>query len=154
MKNIGMYIHIPFCIRKCDYCDFYSCDNKSNLISSYIWCLKQEIKEVGRNIGNSFIIDTIYIGGGTPSYIESNYMVEVFEEIYKYFKLDENIEITIEINPGTANKIKLNTYKKLGINRCSIGLQSTNDTLLHNIGRIHNLRDFMDTYNIAKEVRI
>ena len=149
-----MYIHIPFCMKKCDYCDFYSCDNKVNLISSYIWSLKQEIKEVGELIGKSFIIDTIYIGGGTPSFIDCMYIAEIFKEIYKYYKIDGNAEITIEINPGTADKYKLDTYRKVGINRCSIGLQSNNDILLQNIGRIHNLKNFMDTYDTAKDIRI
>ena len=158
-KQIGLYIHIPFCKQKCSYCDFCSYAEKQNLISKYIKCLLQEIKEVGINNradfengkDDLFSIKTIYIGGGTPSLIESKYIVQIMEEIKSNFELDENVEITIEVNPGTVTLEKLEDYNKAGINRLSIGLQSTHEHLLKEIGRIHTYLDFLDTYRFARE---
>lgn len=158
-KQIGLYIHIPFCKQKCSYCDFCSYAEKQDLISKYIKCLLQEIKEVGSNnradfeIGKDdlFSVKTIYIGGGTPSLIESKYIVQIMEEIKSNFELDENAEITIEVNPGTVTLEKLEDYNKVGINRLSIGLQSTHEHLLKEIGRIHTYLDFLDTFRFARE---
>lgn len=158
-KQIGLYIHIPFCKQKCSYCDFCSYAEKQDLISKYIKCLLQEIKEVGINNradfengkDDLFSIKTIYIGGGTPSLIESKYIVQIMEEIKSNFELDENVEITIEVNPGTVTLEKLEDYNKAGINRLSIGLQSTHENLLKEIGRIHTYLDFLDTYRFARE---
>ena len=159
-KQIGLYIHIPFCKRKCSYCDFCSYAEKQDLISKYIKCLLQEIKEVGSNNradfengkDDLFSVKTIYIGGGTPSLIESKYIVQIMEEIKSNFELDENAEITIEVNPGTVTKEKLRDYKKCGINRLSIGLQSVQDDILKEIGRIHNYKQFLEVYKLAREV--
>ena len=158
-KQIGLYIHIPFCKQKCSYCDFCSYAEKQDLISKYIKCLLQEIKEVGINNradfengkDDLFSIKTIYIGGGTPSLIESKYIVQIMEEIKSNFELDENVEITIEVNPGTVTLEKLEDYNKAGINRLSIGLQSTHEHLLKEIGRIHTYLDFLDTFRFARE---
>ena len=158
-KQIGLYIHIPFCKQKCSYCDFCSYAEKQDLISKYIKCLLQEIKEVGSNNrvdfengkDDLFSVKTIYIGGGTPSLIESKYIVQIMEEIKSNFELDENTEITIEVNPGTVTLEKLEEYNKAGINRLSIGLQSTHEHLLKEIGRIHTYLDFLDTYRFARE---
>lgn len=154
-NNFGIYIHIPFCKRKCSYCDFISFCNKDNLIESYIDSLKKEIEEFDFTKN---IVTTIYIGGGTPSYINENYIKEILDLLKE--KLVNNkvswkdLEITIEVNPGTVNKEKLETYKKAGVNRLSIGLQSTNNRLLKQIGRIHTYEEFLDTYNLAKGARI
>ena len=158
-KQIGLYIHIPFCKQKCSYCDFCSYAEKQDLISKYIKCLLQEIKEVGGNNradfengkDDLFSVKTIYIGGGTPSLIESKYIVQIMEEIKSNFELDENAEITIEVNPGTVTLEKLEDYNKVGINRLSIGLQSTHEHLLKEIGRIHTYLDFLDTYRFTRE---
>ncbi len=158
-KQIGLYIHIPFCKQKCSYCDFCSYAEKEDLILKYIKCLLQEVKEVGSNNrvdfengkDDLFCVKTIYIGGGTPSLIESKYIVQVMEEIKSNFELDKNIEITIEVNPGTVTLEKLEDYNKAGINRLSIGLQSTHEYLLKEIGRIHTYLDFLDTYRFARE---
>jgi coproporphyrinogen III oxidase-like Fe-S oxidoreductase len=158
-KQIGLYIHIPFCKQKCSYCDFCSYAEKQDLISKYIKCLLQEIEEVGSNNradfengkDDLFSVKTIYIGGGTPSLIESKYIVQIMEEIKSNFELDENAEITIEVNPGTVTLEKLEDYNKVGINRLSIGLQSTHEHLLKEIGRIHTYLDFLDTYRFARE---
>ena len=158
-RELGIYIHIPFCKHKCYYCDFVSYCNKDFLIENYI---KSVEKELDIYFGNEdfikkYDITTIYIGGGTPSYIDSKYICEILnkleEKITKYNKTKfEDIEITIEVNPGTINKEKIEDYKKAKINRLSIGLQSTNDDILKEIGRIHNFEQFLETYNLAKNV--
>ena len=152
-NNFGIYIHIPFCKRKCSYCDFISFSNKDRLIESYVEALKKEIEDFDFS---KYDVTTIYLGGGTPSYIKEEYIKEILELLKE--KLINNkvswkdIEITIEVNPGTVTKEKLEAYKEAGTNRLSIGLQSTNNSLLKQIGRIHKFEDFLDTYNIAKEV--
>lgn len=154
MKEIGIYIHIPFCIKKCEYCDFVSYCNKKEYVPQYINALKKEIKN---NINKEYKITTIYIGGGTPSSIEENYIADIIETIKlnmndEDLKDFENIEVTIEVNPGTVNKEKLQVYKKIGINRLSIGLQETHDELLKSIGRIHTYEEFIKTYKLARKI--
>ena len=125
-KELGIYIHIPFCKNKCYYCDFISYPNKINLAKDYISALKKEIAQFDFS---NYDVTTIYIGGGTPSYINENEISEILEFIKNKIKENktkfEDIEITIEVNPGTVTLEKLKTYKKAGINRLSIGLQST-----------------------------
>lgn len=146
-RELGVYVHIPFCKRKCEYCDFISYCNKDNLIETYVEALKKEI-----NLQNiQSYIDTIYIGGGTPSYIESKYIKAIMKEI-KNKNIRKNAEITIEVNPGTVTEAKLKDYKECEINRLSIGLQSTKDELLRQIGRIHDYNQFIETYKLAREV--
>ena len=144
MREIGLYIHIPFCKQKCYYCDFISYPNKDNCIEEYIDTV---IKEYRNYKAEEYIIKTIYIGG-TPSYIDSKYIIKLLQEI----DLHNAQEITIEVNPGTVTRDKLTNYKNAGINRLSIGLQSTQDELLKKIGRIHTYNDFLETYNIAREI--
>ena len=149
MKELGIYVHIPFCKQKCNYCDFISYVNKNNLVEKYIETLKQEIKE---NASKEYEISTIYIGGGTPSYIENKHITEILETIKQNYNVSENAEITIEVNPGTASEEKLKDYAKAGINRMSIGLQTCNNNLLKMIGRIHTYEEFLDTYKMAKTI--
>ena len=153
MNELGIYIHIPFCKQKCYYCDFVSYQNKNDLIEEYIQKVKKEINSYEFEKYN---ITTIYIGGGTPSYIDSSYIVQIIETIKEKIKKNKtkfgDIEITIEINPGTVNEEKLENYKKVGINRLSIGLQSTQNNLLKQIGRIHTYEQFEKTYYMAKKV--
>ena len=146
-KEIGVYVHIPFCKQKCYYCDFISYCNKDNLIEDYVKAVKKEIRM--QNIQSQ--ITTVYIGGGTPSYIDSKYIVEIIDEIKKK-NLSKRPEITIEVNPGTVTKEKLKDYKKCGINRLSIGLQSAKDEILKEIGRIHNFEQFLETYQMSRKV--
>lgn len=152
-KELGIYIHIPFCKQKCNYCDFVSYTNKCDKIGSYINCLEKEINSFDFSKYN---VTTIYIGGGTPSYIDSKYIKLILNTIYKKIQLEKNelknIEITIEVNPGTITKEKLQDYKEAGINRLSIGLQCIQDRLLKLLGRIHTFEEFLHTYNLAKEV--
>lgn len=146
-KEIGIYIHIPFCRRKCFYCDFVSFENEDKQ-EKYIEALIKEI-EYWKEKNKDKKIKTIYIGGGTPSFINSKDIIKI---IKKLEPTEECKEITIEVNPGTVNKEKLLDYKNVGINRVSIGLQSTKNELLHEIGRIHNFDEFMKTYHLVKEV--
>lgn len=149
MKELGIYIHIPFCRSKCSYCDFISFANKEEYIKKYIEAVKKEIQS---NDKDDYEINTIYIGGGTPSFIDSKYIIEILESIKNKFKIKQNAEITIEINPGTVNEEKLKDYIKAKINRISIGLQSTNNKILKQIGRIHTYEEFLSTYNLARKV--
>ena len=154
-RELGIYIHIPFCAKKCDYCDFISFPYQlqSEKIEDYIKTMEEEIDTYDFS---SFNVTTIYIGGGTPSIIPSQYIEEILLRIKQKLEKSENptkwkqIEITIEVNPGTTNKTKLETYQKVGINRLSIGLQTTNNKLLKQIGRIHTYEDFLNTYQTAK----
>jgi len=145
MNEVNLYIHIPFCKKKCFYCDFISYPNKDDYIEEYIDTV---IKEYSNYKAEEYIIKTVYIGGGTPSYIDSKYIVKLLKEI----NLEKADEITIEINPGTVTKEKLINYKNSGINRLSIGLQATQDTLLKEIGRIHTYNEFLNTYNMARDI--
>ena len=146
-NKIGIYVHIPFCKKKCDYCDFISYCGKDDLIEKYVDSVKKEIEHV--KIKSE--ITTIYIGGGTPSYIDSKFIVQILENI-KEKNVAQDTEITIEVNPGTVTQEKLQDYIDCGINRISIGLQTTNDELLKQIGRIHNYEQFLETCKMAKKV--
>ena len=139
MKELGVYIHIPFCKQKCLYCDFISYVNKENLHEEYINALIKEIKNWKQNNKES-IINTVYIGGGTPSYIDSKCIKKILNSLLQ--NSNKQISTTIEINPGTVDEKKLQDYKDAGVNRISIGLQTTNNALLRAIGRIHNYEDF------------
>ena len=159
-KEIGLYIHMPFCKQKCYYCDFVSYPNRYEMVERYIKCLKSEIAQYANEnrimhehgLEPKFIIKTIYIGGGTPSSIDEFYILNIMETIKASFEIDEDAEITIEVNPGTASKEKLIAYREAGINRISIGLQAVQDRLLKSIGRIHNYSDFENTFEWAREV--
>lgn len=159
-KEIGIYVHIPFCKHKCNYCDFCSFENKEDLIEEYIKWLKIEIEDVGKTNKQDvkeqrdipFLVKTIYIGGGTPSFLDSKYILEIMQTIKAYFNILSQAEITIEVNPGTVTLEKLQDYFNCGINRLSIGLQSTYDILLKKIGRIHTYQEFLDTYRLARGV--
>lgn len=145
---IGIYIHIPFCKQKCYYCDFVSYANKECFTEKYIESLISEIE----SFQNDEVVDTIYIGGGTPSYINEKYIEKIINVIRKKFNVIEDAEITIEINPGTITKEKLELYKEIGINRLSIGMQSVNNNLLKKIGRIHTFDEFDESYNLARNI--
>ncbi len=150
--EIGIYVHIPFCVKKCYYCDFISYPNNLEMQDEYVKRIIKEIEDNKENLKNNKIT-TVYIGGGTPSSIKKEHIKEILEKIFEIsnIKNKENIEITIEVNPGTVTKQKLQLFRNCGINRISIGLQSTNNDLLKKIGRIHNYQQFLDTYNWAKE---
>lgn len=129
----GLYIHIPFCERKCPYCDFNSYSGKLDIAESYVNQVLKEAKEYKNDK-----ISTIYIGGGTPSLLDESLISKLLWGVFDNFDVLKNAEITIEVNPGTVDKKKLKCYKNLGINRLSIGVQSFNDDMLKILGRIHN----------------
>lgn len=161
-KNIGIYVHIPFCKKKCNYCDFCSYAEKESFSARYTKCLCKEITNVSQNFKqqcksinddkNYVVVKTIYIGGGTPSVIDSKYIEEILNAIRQNYKVDEKAEITIEVNPGTVTVEKLEHYYNIGINRLSLGLQATKQSLLEMLGRIHTYYDFLDTYRFARSV--
>ena len=151
MKELGIYIHIPFCKSKCIYCDFNSLSGKDDYINDYVNALIKEINEYASKEEKK-LVKTIYIGGGTPSYIKEKYIKVIIETLKEQFEILPNAEITIEVKPGTVNRSKLECYYRIGINRLSIGLQSANDKLLKMIGRIHDLKDFLDTIRLANTV--
>ena len=151
--TIGIYIHIPFCVRKCDYCDFVSIGigttpstSTLTIVDQYFNALQEEIKLYDRVLKDK-CIKTIYFGGGTPSAIDSHYIVELIDLFKKTYFVDEQVEITLEVNPGTLTEPKIKDYIQSGINRISMGLQTANDTLLASIGRIHTRDEFIHTYN-------
>lgn len=150
--ELGIYVHIPFCVKKCDYCDFISYSDKFNLQEEYVKELIEEIED-NRDLLKQNDITTIYIGGGTPSSINPELVKSILDRIYEEanIKNKDKIEITIEVNPGTVTKNNLQMYKNCGINRLSIGLQSTNNNILKSIGRIHNYEQFLNIYNWATE---
>ena len=150
--ELGIYVHIPFCVKKCDYCDFISYSDKFNLQEEYVKKLIEEIED-NRDLLKQNNITTIYIGGGTPSSINPELVKSILDRIYEEanIKNKDEIETTIEVNPGTVTKNNLQMYKNCGINRLSIGLQSTNNNILKLIGRIHNYEQFFNTYNWAIE---
>lgn len=155
MKELGIYIHIPFCKQKCYYCDFISYANKGEKVKEYIECLQKEIElESNKYKNEEYEITTIYIGGGTPSFIDASYIERIINTIKQKYKLYENSEIAIEVNPGTINEEKIRKYKDIGINRISIGLQTTKDNLLKQIGRIHTYEEFLNCYKLVSKSKI
>ena len=138
----GIYVHIPFCRHKCSYCDFVSFPDKIDYAEAYMACLYKELKMRGEEL-KDYEFDTVYFGGGTPSYIPPKLILGAMNQIKKCFRLKENAEITLELNPGTIGEAKVKTYLEAGINRFSIGLQTAIDEQLVDLGRIHNARDYV-----------
>ena len=147
MKEISLYIHIPFCKQRCFYCDFPTFSGKERFRKDYIEALVKEIEEKC----SDYLIKTIFIGGGTPSYLEENELEKLLITVSK-LNLSDKLEYSMECNPGTVNEEKLKIMKKYGVNRISFGLQSCNDNLLKTIGRIHTFDEFVENYNLAREV--
>ena len=146
-REIGVYVHIPFCKRKCYYCDFVSYPDKEDCMEEYVDAV---LKEIQNSNLKQYKVKTVYIGGGTPSILNSKLIGKIMQELNKY--TSQGAEITIEVNPGTVDEEKLKDYISFGINRLSIGLQSTNDKLLAEIGRIHSYKEFLNVYNLARNV--
>ena len=151
MRSVGLYIHIPFCVRKCNYCDFYSlaCPEKHNL-GDYVSIICSHIEKEAP-LYRDCIFDSIFLGGGTPSLVDGDDMLRLFGAIRDNLCVSEDAEISIEANPGTLTKEKLSAYKKCGINRISIGLQSSHERELKMLGRIHSLEKFEESYSLIKE---
>ena len=150
--ELGLYLHFPFCISKCPYCDFNSYPLKEeNQITSYIYALYKEIITYSQKLKKSNI-RTVYLGGGTPTILSGVQIYNILEFCKDKFTIDKDAEITIEANPGTLDDEKIKLLIESGINRLSLGAQSFNDLLLKKLGRIHNTQDIVDSYSLAREI--
>ena len=148
---LGLYIHIPFCIKKCKYCDFNSFKLNIEEKKKYINALEKEMKLYKDKVKN-MEIDSIFVGGGTPSVLNEEEIRTLFKKIKENFKIKDNAEITMECNPGTINEKKLIAMKESGVNRLSLGLQAVQNHHLKYIGRIHTYEEFEENYLEAKRV--
>lgn len=146
-----LYIHIPFCVKKCAYCDFLSGPAKDEEIIEYVNALCMEIESY-QEMSKEYLVDSIFFGGGTPSILEETQITQIITSIRHVFEIKQEAEITIECNPGTVTKQKLSTYKSLGINRLSFGLQSTDNEELKKLGRIHTYEEFLNNFHLAREL--
>ena len=153
-RMLGLYIHIPFCVRKCRYCDFLSAPASEETRSVYLKSLEGQIRAFGRKLQDApeqYLIDSIFIGGGTPSLLSANQMQSLLDTVRSSFCLTKEAEITAECNPGTVTGEKLLAYRSAGINRLSIGLQSSNNEELALLGRIHTWEEFLETFKSARK---
>lgn len=146
-KEISLYVHIPFCKQKCFYCDFPSYATLDSLMEEYVESLCKEIEDKAKG----YLIKSIFIGGGTPSYLEVHQIKKILNCISK-LNLNKDIEFSMECNPGTLEKEKLVAMFEGGVNRISMGLQAVQDGLLKDIGRIHTFKQFKENFNLAREV--
>lgn len=149
MKSIGLYVHIPFCKTKCPYCDFNTYEGIEMLMTPYVDALCKEITLWGNVIGHTKV-ETVFFGGGTPSFIGSDQIQHIMDTVTGSFQLNNATEITLEINPDDATSQKLEAFIESGINRLSFGVQSLDDGILKGIGRRHSAKDAVDAYNMAK----
>lgn len=172
--DLGLYIHIPFCQKKCDYCDFLSAPSDEDTKRNYVQALIAEILSY-KDMASEYLVKTIFIGGGTPSSIDGKYITDIMDVVKEVFVMngvnsqqnekqesinggtklgsviEDTAEITIEVNPGTLSREKLKFYKEAGVNRLSFGLQSTDNKELELLGRIHTYEDFITNYQLARE---
>lgn len=151
MKPISIYIHIPFCIKKCHYCDFLSAPATSRTQEDYLCALKQEIITQAA-FYEDYEVQTIFIGGGTPTVVSADSLCKILFILRQYYHVSSDAEISMEANPGTVTEESLQFYKNAGINRLSFGLQSADNNELKCLGRIHKYEDFLHTYKIAVDV--
>ena len=149
-KELELYIHIPFCVKKCDYCDFLSFPADNRTQRRYVDAVQKEIIYYGALYPDRKIT-TIFIGGGTPSWLDEEEIVRILHTVREAFAVEHDAEITIECNPGTATAHKLVRYREAGINRISIGLQSAHNEELALLGRIHTWEQFLKTYDLARK---
>lgn len=147
---IGLYLHIPFCKRKCAYCDF--CSFPQSLNYSKEEYIKALCNEIGQYKGRNISVNTVFFGGGTPSLLSARELSLIINTVSETFDLTSDAEITLEANPGTVSKASLGDYRELGINRLSFGLQSIHENELKRLGRIHNFNDFVSSFSAAREV--
>lgn len=150
-KPLGIYVHIPFCLKKCYYCDFLSVPAKAEEIEAYFFALEKEILAYHK-LSFLYSVQSIFLGGGTPTLPSEKYIIHILEEIQKVFFVEKGAEITIECNPETVNLEKLRVYREAGINRISFGLQSAEDKVLKELGRVHTYQRFLESFMAAREV--
>lgn len=148
-RELELYIHIPFCMKKCAYCDFLSASAGMEEKRAYFDALIREIRNCGDF--SNYTVVSVFFGGGTPSVFSGEWIASVMDEIKKHFTLKNDAEITIEANPGTVDREKLSYYRKAGINRISFGCQSADDTELKKLGRIHTWAEFLESYKMARD---
>lgn len=148
-QKAGLYIHVPFCTKKCNYCDFYSLSGADSLKEDYAYALIEHLKARSKTVNESF--DSVYIGGGTPTSLGTDLLCKVIETVTNSFLLDNDTEFTVETNPGLLDKTDFKTLFSIGVNRLSVGLQSANKSELEMLGRIHTTEDFEKTFTLARE---
>ena len=150
MKELELYLHIPFCERKCAYCDFLSAPADLPVRISYIKKLQEEIVYCGAQYGE-YQVSSIFFGGGTPTILEGYQLAAILETVKEHFNITTDAEITVECNPGTLTAGKAEKLVQAGFNRLSMGLQSADDRELHLLGRIHNFAQFLESYDLARK---
>lgn len=149
-RNLELYLHIPFCVRKCNYCDFFSASGTEEEQAAYVSAMVQEIQSY-QELSGEYEVQTIFLGGGTPSLLTPEQIEQIFNAIYHTFSVNENAEITMEMNPGTVDIEKLHAMKAAGVNRLSIGLQSAQNEELKMLGRIHTFEEFLETWKLIEQ---
>lgn len=149
-RELELYIHIPFCVRKCNYCDFLSMPVEEDIRRKYIDKLIEEIRRQSESC-RDYEVSSVFVGGGTPSLLAGVQVWEIMEEVRSHFRLKQDAEATLECNPGTLTGEKLSFYKSAGINRLSIGLQSADNKELKKLGRIHTYEDFLESFDLARK---
>ncbi|MGN1413804.1 MAG: radical SAM family heme chaperone HemW [Anaerovoracaceae bacterium] len=151
-KPLGLYLHIPFCLQKCGYCDFYSEAGLSDdLKKAYVQALCREIGAYGRQLSPEHTVDTVFLGGGTPSILPSHLTKSILSAVFDEFDVSADAEVSMECNPATLTEEKLGVYREAGINRLSLGVQSMDDGLLQVMGRVHSRQDVMETVELARK---
>lgn len=149
-KPLELYVHIPFCARKCAYCDFLSAPADREVQKAYVERLREEIRS-SECLSEEYEAVTVFFGGGTPSILPGEELCGILEELNGIFRFRENAEITVEVNPGTADREKLSLYRRAGVNRLSFGLQSADNEELRLLGRIHTWEQFQESFSMARE---
>lgn len=144
-RELSIYVHIPFCVQKCLYCDFLSAPASGEVWARYVDRLVREIREESTSYVN-YKVKSIFLGGGTPSLLEPIQITGIMNSLRENYSLEKDCEITIEVNPGTCWAERADTWRNAGINRVSVGLQSLEDMELKALGRIHSADDFYETY--------
>lgn len=150
-NTVGLYLHIPFCQKKCHYCDFLTFVNRDDTIHEYVNYL---IKEIQLYKDHDYSVDTIYFGGGTPSHIDADYIAEIMQAIDQNFNILPECEISIEMNPESVSREKLTAYVTAGLNRFSMGVQSFDDQVLKLMGRLHNRQSVLEKIDLMAELEV
>ena len=150
IESIGLYVHIPFCVKKCNYCDF--CSYPERLDDAAMRYIDALILEAEQYRGQGYRVDTLYIGGGTPSLLSVEELKRLLDSLKSVFDFSSELDFTIEANPGTVTKEKAIAYRELGVNRISLGVQSIHENELKILGRIHNFEDFLSAYKLLRDV--
>ncbi|MGI6095845.1 MAG: radical SAM family heme chaperone HemW [Lachnospiraceae bacterium] len=148
-QEMGLYLHIPFCMQKCAYCDFLSWADSPQKQEMYVQALVKEIQSY-KEMAENYRVPTVFLGGGTPSILASEQTARIMEALHEVFSIEQDAEITTEANPGTVDKEKLCTYRSCGMNRISFGLQSAEEADLKMLGRIHSWETFLESYEMAR----